>query len=120
MENKITAVRYIPETRELEMSFSSGDRLGCPVDALEMLTGTGSAFVQAPRPSDEQLCNVRVWAGGYAVDFPDIQQNFDLDELMALLPIERQIERSMHSGSAMLPRFRGLGGQCNNDISCES
>jgi|GEM_PF-2289608 len=90
MENKITAVRYIPETRELEVSFSSGARSVCPVDALEMLTWTGSAFVPAPRPSDEQLCNVRVWAGGYAIDFPDIQQNFDLDELMALLPLERQ------------------------------
>ena len=84
MGNKIMAVRYIPDNRELEVSFSSGARLVCPVEALEMMTWTGSAFVPAPRPSDEQLCNVRVWAGGYAIDFPDIQQNFDLDELMAL------------------------------------
>ena len=90
MENKITAVRYIPESRELEVRFSSGARLGCPVDALEMLTWTGSEFVQAPRPTDDQLANVRVWAGGYAVDFPDIEQNFDIDELMALLPSDRQ------------------------------
>ena len=90
MGNKIMAVRYIPDNRELEVSFSSGARLVCPVEALEMMTWTGSAFVPAPRPSDEQLCNVRVWAGGYAIDFPDIQQNFDLDELMAFLPIERQ------------------------------
>jgi len=90
MENKITAVRYIPETRELELEFSSGARLGCPVDALEMVNWTGSEFVQAPRPSDEQLANVRVWAGGYAVDFPDIEQNFDLDELMTLLPAKNR------------------------------
>ncbi|MGB7247315.1 MAG: DUF2442 domain-containing protein [Phormidesmis sp.] len=90
MENKIIAVRYLPETREIEVKFASGARLGCPVDALEMLNWTGAQFVQAPRPTDEQLANVRVWAGGYAVDFPDIKQNFDLDELIALLPIERQ------------------------------
>ncbi|MBE9076179.1 hypothetical protein IQ241_02525 [Romeria aff. gracilis LEGE 07310] len=72
------------------MKFASGARLGCPVDALEMLNWTGSEFVQAPRPTDEQLANVRVWAGGHAVDFPDIEQNFDLDELMALLPIDHR------------------------------
>lgn len=88
--NKIIAVRYLPETREVEMKFASGARLGCPVDALEMLNWTGSEFVPAPRPTDEQLSNVRVWAGGYAIDFPDIEQNFDLDELTALLPIDRQ------------------------------
>lgn len=91
MENKIVAVRYVPDARELEVKFSSGARLGCPVDALEMLTWTGESFVQASRPTDEQLSNVRVWAGGYAVYFPDIEQNFDLDELMALLPMERQL-----------------------------
>jgi hypothetical protein len=90
MENKIIAVQYLSETREVEVKFVSGARLGCPVDALEMLKWTGSEFVQAPRPTDEHLANVRVWAGGYAIDFPDIEQNFDLDELMALLPIAPQ------------------------------
>jgi hypothetical protein len=55
-----------------------------------MLKWTASEFVQAPRPTDKQLANVRVWAGGYAIDFPDIEQNFDLHELMALLPIDGQ------------------------------
>ncbi len=89
MENKITAVQYLYETREVEVKFTSGARLCCPVDALEMLKWTGSAFVQSPSPTDEQLVNVRVWAGGYAIDFPDIKQNFDLDELMALIPMDR-------------------------------
>ena len=90
MENKITAVRYISESRELEVTFSSGARLGCPVDALKMVNWTGSKFVEAPQPTDEQLSNVRVWAGGYAVDFPEIQQNFDVDELLAFLPVDWQ------------------------------
>ena len=90
MENKITAVRYIADARELEATFSSGARLGCPVDSLKMLNWTGSEFVQAPRPTDEQLSNVRIWSGGYAVDFPDIEQNFDVDELIAFLPVARQ------------------------------
>lgn len=91
MENKIVDVQYLPESRELEVKFSSGARLGCPVDALKMLTWTGSEFVQAPPPADSQLSNVRIWAGGYAVDFPDIGQNFDVDELIALLPVNRQL-----------------------------
>ena len=87
MGNKITAVRYISESRELEVTFSSGARLGCPVDSLKMLDWTGSKFVPAPRPTDEQLSNVRIWAGGYAVDFPEIRQNFDVGELLAFLPV---------------------------------
>ncbi len=90
MKNKIIDVRYIAESREIEVKFSSGARLGCPVDSLEMLNWTGSKFVPAVRPTDEQLANVRIWAGGYAVDFPDIEQNFDVNELMALLPTEGQ------------------------------
>ena len=97
MENKIIAVCYIPKDRELEVKFSNGTRLGCPVDALEMLKWTGSEFVQAPRPTDDQLANVRVWAGGYAVDFPDIAQNFDIDELLALLPVQRQTASAIAS-----------------------
>ncbi|MGB7412567.1 MAG: DUF2442 domain-containing protein [Thermosynechococcaceae cyanobacterium] len=89
MESKIISVRYLRESREVEVQFSSGARLGCPVDALEMLKWTGSEFVPALRPTDDQLANVRVWAGGYAIDFPDIEQNFDIDELMAFLPTER-------------------------------
>ena len=90
MENKIVAVQYIAEYREIEVKFSSGARLGCPIDSLQMLNWTGSEFVEASRPTDEQLADVRIWAGGYAVDFPDIKQNFDVNELMALLPIDQQ------------------------------
>ena len=87
MDIKIVGVRYLADTHEIEVRFSSGARLSVLVDSLEMLTWTGKAFVPAPRPSAEQLANARVWAGGYAVDFPDINQNFDVDELMALLPV---------------------------------
>lgn len=90
MDNKITSARYLSGFRELEVTFSSGARLACPVDTLEMLTWTGREFVKAPPPTDEKLANVRVWAGGYAVDFPDIEQNFDIEELMALLPARQQ------------------------------
>lgn len=91
MENKIVAVRYVPSSREVELTFTSGARLSCPVDALKMLNWTGSEFVPAPRPTDQQLASVRIWAGGYAIDFPDINQNFDVDELVNLLPIDRQL-----------------------------
>ncbi|MBE9061501.1 DUF2442 domain-containing protein [cf. Phormidesmis sp. LEGE 11477] len=91
MENKIIDVCYISGSREVEVTFTNGARLACPVDALEMLTWTGSEFVSAPRPTDEQLSSVRVWAGGYAIDFPEINQNFDIDELVALLPIDRKL-----------------------------
>mgnify|MGYP001797387750 FL=1 len=91
MENKIVAVEYLPALRELEVKFSSGARLGCPIDALNMLKWTGSEFSQVPQPTDQQLSNVRIWAGGYAIDFPDIEQNYDVDELLALLPINYQL-----------------------------
>lgn len=91
MENKIVAVCHTPSSREVEVTFASGARLACPVDALKMLNWTGSKFVPAPRPTDQQLANVRIWAGGYAIDFPDINQNFDIDELVELLPIDRQL-----------------------------
>lgn len=91
MENKIVAVRYLSKTREIELRFSSGARLLCPVDKLEMLNWTGSEFIQAPRPTDEQLTNVQIWAGGYAIDFPEIEQNFDVDELLAFLPVGRPL-----------------------------
>lgn len=91
MENKIVAVCYIPRSREVEVTFTNGARLACPVDALEMLRWTGSEFVPAPRPTDQQLSSVRIWAGGYAIDFPDINQNFDIDELVGLLPIDRPL-----------------------------
>lgn len=87
MDIKIIGVRYLADTHEIGVKFSSGARLGVLVDSLEMLTWTGKAFVPAPRPSAEQLANVRVWAGGYAVDFPDINQNFDVNELLAALPM---------------------------------
>lgn len=90
MENKIVDVRYLTDTSELEVKFTSGARLSIPTNSLEMLTWTGQAFVPAPRPSAAQLSNVRVWAGGYAVDFPEINQNFDIDELLALLPVANQ------------------------------
>ncbi len=92
MENKIVAVRYLAENREVELKFLNGARLSCPVDTLEILSWTGSEFVKAPCPTDEQLANVRVWAGGYAIDFPEIEQNFDIDELTAMLPIGRSTE----------------------------
>lgn len=90
-EIKITDVRYLADTAELEVKFSSGARLSIPADLLKMLTWTGQAFVPAPRPSVGQLSNVRVWASGYAVDFPEINQNFDIDELLALLPTAGQL-----------------------------
>lgn len=87
VEIKIVDVRYLVDTAELEVKFSSGARLSIPTNSLKMLTWTGQAFVPAPRPNTEQLSNVRVWAGGYAIDFPEINQNFDIDELLALLPV---------------------------------
>jgi len=96
VENKVVAVEYLPEFRELEVKFASGARLGCPIDALKMLSWTGTEFIQAPKPTNQQLSNVRVWASGYAIDFPEIEQNFDVDELIALLPINRQLLDSSH------------------------
>ena len=91
MDNKITSAAYLPEVRELAIKFSSGARLHCPIDALKMLTWTGTIFVESPRPTDKQLANVRVRAGGYAIDFPDIKQNFSIEELLSLLPSPRMM-----------------------------
>ena len=92
MENKIVSAEYLRESREIELRFSNGIRMGFPVDALQMLKWTGVEFVKAPQPTDEQLSQVRIWAGGYAIDFPEIEQNFDIEELTKMLPIGRSAD----------------------------
>ena len=77
--------RYLPASRQLEISFNTGASYRWPVDALEMIERTedGSNWVQIPRPTDEQLANVRIWNNKELVEFTDLDQHFSIPGLMA-------------------------------------
>lgn len=77
-----TSARYLSLSRELEISLDDGSRHLIPVDRLEMLEETPSAFVPIVPPTEEQLTDVKVWGGGSAIYWEQIGQVFHIDELL--------------------------------------
>lgn len=76
------AARYLVESRSLEIEFNVGAVYRWPVDALEMRSYTSKGWVDAPRPTDEQLMNVEIWPHKEVVEFVDIEQCFEIAQLM--------------------------------------
>ena len=81
-ERLATATRYIPSSRELELTLDDGSRHLIPVDRLEMVERDDDTFVSIAPPTDEQLSDIKVWGGGSAVYWESIDQVFRVDELM--------------------------------------
>jgi hypothetical protein len=80
---KATQARFIAETRQLEIVFNNGAEYRWPVDALEMLVFSNGEWSNLyPRPHDEQLKEVEIWPGGEIVEFPQINQGFEISELV--------------------------------------
>lgn len=76
------AVRYLAQSRELEVTFNTGARYHWPVDSLQMQERTVKGWQDIPRPTDEQLANVRLWPHKEVVEFTDIEQCFEIAALM--------------------------------------
>jgi len=81
-ERLAIAVRYLADNRELEITIDDDSRHLIPVDRLEMVHETPTAFASIPRPTDEQLSDVKVWGGGSAIYWESIDQIFRVDELL--------------------------------------
>jgi hypothetical protein len=80
---KATQAMFIAETRQLAIVFNNGAEYRWPVDALEMLVFRDGEWLNLhPRPSDEQLRDVEIWPGGEIVEFSQINQGFEISELV--------------------------------------
>ena len=66
------AARYLAASRSLEIEFNVGATYRWLVDSLEMRSYTSQGWVDAPRPTDEQLANVEIWPHKEVVEFVDI------------------------------------------------
>ena len=76
------SARYLAQSRELEITFSMGARYHWPIDSLQMREKTADGWQDIPRPSDEQLANVRLWPHKEVVEFSNIEQCFEIAALM--------------------------------------
>ena len=76
-------VRYLPNTREVEIRLDDFSGLIYRVDRLEMLVWTGEKLVEIAKPSDEDLADVRVWGGGDSIYWPKLEQVFAIADLQA-------------------------------------
>ncbi|MEM8504341.1 MAG: DUF2442 domain-containing protein [Cyanobacteria bacterium P01_D01_bin.1] len=82
-ERLAVSVYYTAPSREIEITLDDGSRHLIPVDKLEMVESAPDAYVPIPRPTNEQLSNIKVWGGGSAIYWECIEQVFRVDELMA-------------------------------------
>ncbi len=79
---ELLAARYLPQSRELEITFNTGALYRWPVDSLQMQEKTASGWQSISPPTNEQLANVRLWPHKEVVEFTDIEQYFEVAALM--------------------------------------
>ena len=82
VEVEPVSAQYLVNSRMLEIKFNTGAVYRWPVDSLEMRTYTSEGWVEVPRPTDEQLVNVEIWPHKEVVEFTDIEQCFEIDQLV--------------------------------------
>jgi hypothetical protein len=74
--------RYLAQSRELEITFNTGARYHWPVDSLEMREKTTDGWQDIPKPTEEQLSEVRLWPHKEVVEFTHLEQCFEIAALM--------------------------------------
>jgi len=79
----VIAAEYISLRRQLKMTLSDGSEHLIPIDRLQLERWNGNSIEVLPRPSDSQLATVKVWGGGNSVLFPEIEQVFLVEDLVA-------------------------------------
>lgn len=86
----IETVSYEAAGRCFAVSLSNGCELRVPVDLLTMEVWEDGQLKTAPRPTNEQLSEVRVWSGGRSIDIDRIKQSFGLEQLLRAMAAERR------------------------------
>ena len=87
---RIETVSYEAAGRCFAVSLSNGCELRVPVDLLTMEVWEDGQLKTAPRPTNEQLSEVRVWSGGRSIDIDRIKQSFGLEQLLRAMAAERR------------------------------
>ncbi len=77
-----TAVRYLPDSRELEMEFGPHFKGRWAIDALQMLRRGEHGWESIPAPSEAELSTVVLWGGGDVIEFPAIDQHYSVPALL--------------------------------------
>ncbi len=76
----------MPEVRSLEIEFENGSSYRYPVDQLDFSRWNGNAHVPLePRPTDADLEAVALWPSGEIVEFENIDQGFEVTQLISEL-----------------------------------
>jgi hypothetical protein len=83
---KPIAARYLLEVRSLEIEFENGSSYRYPVDRLDFSRWNGNAYIPLePRPTDADLEAVVLWPNGEIVEFENIDQGFEVAQLISEL-----------------------------------
>ncbi|MBE9059479.1 hypothetical protein [cf. Phormidesmis sp. LEGE 11477] len=82
-ERVVVAAEYVTHHRQLKIALSDGSEHFIPIDRLQMERWNGSSIEALPRPDDFQLETVKVWGGGGSILFPEIEQVFLAEDLVA-------------------------------------
>ena len=81
MQNGVKAVSAQVQDGQLEIVFSTGMRSLWPISSLQFakrIDGVLTNFY----PSEEELSEVEVWPSGEIIEFPSIEQAFQVSALM--------------------------------------
>jgi hypothetical protein len=81
MQNAVRAVSAQVRNGQLEIAFSTGMRGQWPLSSLQFAKRVDGKLVDLC-PSHEELAEVEVWPSGEVVEFPKIDQAFQVAALM--------------------------------------
>lgn len=77
-----TSVRYLADSRELEISFGKYFKGRWSVEALQMMRIGENGWESLPTPTDAELADVMLWEGGDVVEFSAIDQHYSIAALL--------------------------------------
>lgn len=81
MQNVVKAVSAQVQSNQLEIVFSTGMRSQWPLKSLQFAKRVDGSLVTF-YPADEDLVEVEVWPSGEIIEFPRIDQAFQVAALM--------------------------------------
>ena len=81
MQNAVRAISAQVHNGQLEIAFSTGMRGQWPISSLQFARRVDGKLINLC-PSDEDVAEVEVWPSGEVVEFPRIDQAFQVSALM--------------------------------------